>query len=170
MTTNEIFEIAKTFVAHGVTKIRLTGGEPLVRKDFPEILERLATLPVSLAITTNGVLVPKFLELLKKHQVAITISIDSLQEQKFNQITRRNYFRKVWNVIQLLVEQEIPVKLNIVLIKDFNDQEIADFIALTKEQPLIIRFIEFMPFDGNRWNKTQPVSYTHLTLPTTPYV
>ncbi len=162
MTADEIFEIAKTFVAHGVTKIRLTGGEPLVRKDFPEILERLASLPVSLAITTNGVLVPRFLELLKKHQVAITISIDSLQEQKFNQITRRNYFRNVWDAIQMLIEQEMVVKLNIVLIKDFNDSEIADFIALTKKQPLIIRFIEFMPFDGNRWDKTQLVSQEEI--------
>ena len=162
LTVDEVFEIAKTFVAHGVTKIRLTGGEPLVRKDFPEILEKLASLNVSLAITTNGVLIPKFLTLLKKYQVAITISIDSLKEEKFNQITRRNFFQKVWNAIHILMEENIEVKLNIVLVKGFNDHEILDFIALTKTQPLVIRFIEFMPFDGNSWNKTQLVSQKEL--------
>ncbi len=162
MTADEIFAIAKTFVSHGVTKIRLTGGEPLVRKDFAEILEKLASLPVTLAVTTNGVLVPKFLSLLKKHQVSVTISIDSLQEQKFNQITRRSYFQKVWDTINLLVSQNIVLKLNVVLIKGFNDHEILDFIALTKNQPLNVRFIEFMPFDGNRWNKTQLVTQKNI--------
>ena len=158
MTADEIIQIASTFVRHGVTKIRLTGGEPLLRKDFPEIIERLAQLPVSLAITTNGVLVPRHLSLLLKHKVQITISIDSLDPQKFKQITRRNDFDKVWEAIQLLYKNQQRVKLNIVLVKGFNDKEINNFIAITQNQNCTVRFIEFMPFDGNKWNKSQLIS------------
>jgi len=159
MTAHEIYNIAKTFVSHGVTKIRLTGGEPLVRKDFEVILEKLASLPVAIAITTNGILVPRYVPLFKKHQItAITISIDSLQEDKFQQITRRNYFSKVWNAIELLLSEGFMVKLNIVVIKGFNDHEIIDFITLTKDKNINVRFIEFMPFDGNSWNKDKLVS------------
>ncbi|MDH7444170.1 GTP 3',8-cyclase MoaA [Aquimarina sp. 2201CG14-23] len=163
MTADEIYIIAKTFVDLGVNKIRLTGGEPMVRKDFPLILEKLASLPVELGITTNGVLADRFIPLLKKNGIkTITISIDSLHKDKFQKITRRNEFEKVWNTIQLFQKEGFKVKLNIVLIKGFNDQEIVDFINLTKDKDLIIRFIEFMPFDGNQWNIDKLVTHQEI--------
>lgn len=159
MTYEEIYTIAKEFVANGVTKIRLTGGEPLVRKDAALIMEKLSSLPIELAITTNGVIVDRFIEIFKKCGIkTVNVSLDSLSASKNESITRRDYFTKVYNNIQLLVKEGFEVKVNCVLMKGFNDNEIIDFIELTKEQPLQIRFIEFMPFDGNRWNMEKLVS------------
>jgi GTP 3',8-cyclase len=163
MTFDEIYSIAKTFVDHGVTKIRLTGGEPLVRKDSEIILKKLATLPVELAISTNAVIVDRFIETFKSCDIKnINVSLDSLNADKFNQISRRNNFEKVFKNIHLLVEEGFNVKLNAVLIKGFNDNEIIDFIKLTKTLPVSVRFIEFMPFDGNKWNKEKMMSYAEV--------
>lgn len=163
MNFDEVFAIAKTFVNHGVTKIRLTGGEPLVRKDADIILKKLATLPVELSITTNAVIVDRFIDTFKSCGIQnINVSLDSLVAEKFNQITRRNDFNKVYNNILLLIKEGFHVKLNAVLIKGFNDNEIIDFIALTKALPIVVRFIEFMPFDGNKWNKEKMVSYSDI--------
>lgn len=163
MTYEEIFAIAKTFVKHGVTKIRLTGGEPLVRKDADIILKKLATLPVELAISTNAVTVDHFIDTFKSCDIRnINVSLDSLNAKKFNQITRRNNFKKVFDNIQLLIDEGFNVKLNTVLMKGFNDDEIIDFIKLTKEMPVSVRFIEFMPFDGNKWNMDKLVSYEEV--------
>lgn len=160
MSFDEVYTIAKTFVKYGVTKIRLTGGEPLVRKDAHIILKKLATLPVELAMTTNAVNVERHIETLKDCGIQnINVSLDSLNAEKFKQITRRDYFDKVYNNILLLVEKGFQVKINTVLIKGFNDDEIIDFIKLAETLPVNIRFIEFMPFDGNKWNLKKMVSY-----------
>jgi molybdenum cofactor biosynthesis protein A len=163
MTADEIIFIAKTFVDNGVTKIRLTGGEPLVRKDAKHIIEELGKLSVDLTITTNGILIPKFIDTFKEAGIkTINISIDSLIKEKFNQITRRNYFDTVFENIDLLLSEGFKVKMNVVLIKGFNDDEIIDFIALTKNKSVEIRFIEFMPFSGNQWDKSKLVSYAEV--------
>lgn len=163
MSFDEIYTIAKAFVDNGVTKIRLTGGEPLIRKDVKIILEKLATLPVELAITTNAVSVDRFIDTFKACGIQnINVSLDSLNAEKFEEITRRNYFDKVYNNIILLVKNGFDVKLNVVLIKDFNDNEIIDFINLSKALSINIRFIEFMPFDGNKWNMKKMVSYKEI--------
>ena len=163
MTYEEIYDIAKTFVDHGVTKIRLTGGEPLIRKDIPIILEKLATLPVELSITSNAVIIDKFIDVLKANGVnKINVSLDSLDEGKFKHITRRNEFKKVYNNILLLVKEGFTVKVNAVLMKGFNDDEIIDFINFTKDLPISVRFIEFMPFDGNKWDMGKMVSYAEV--------
>ncbi|CDF78364.1 molybdenum cofactor biosynthesis protein MoaA [Formosa agariphila KMM 3901] len=163
MTADEIFKIATVFVKHGVTKIRLTGGEPLVRKDFSKILERLSTLNIKLSITTNAVIVDRFIDNFKASGLQdINVSLDSLQADKFTFITRRNQFKAAYNNIILLLEQGFNVKMNVVLIKGFNDDEIIDFIAFTKHLPIAIRFIEFMPFDGNNWNKEKLVTQAEI--------
>ncbi|WP_203258756.1 GTP 3',8-cyclase MoaA [Hyunsoonleella ulvae] len=163
MTYEEIYDIAKTFVDHGVTKIRLTGGEPLVRKDIPVILEKLASLPVELSITSNAVIIDKFIDVLKMSGVHnINVSLDSLDTSKFKYITRRHEFQKVYDNIHLLVKEGFKVKVNAVLIKGFNDNEIIDFINFTKDLPVSIRFIEFMPFDGNKWDMSKMVSYAEI--------
>ncbi|TDE02982.1 GTP 3',8-cyclase MoaA [Flavobacterium sandaracinum] len=163
MTADEIITIAQTFVNLGVNKIRLTGGEPLVRKDAAAIIQRLGKLGVELTLTTNGILVHDFIDTFKEAGVTtLNVSIDSLQEEKFNQITRRNYFDKFWKNLELLDANGFQLKLNVVVIKGFNDNEIVDFIELTKERNIQIRFIEFMPFDGNQWNKDKLVSYAEI--------
>ncbi len=163
MTYEEIHTIAKIFVTNGVTKIRLTGGEPLIRKDIPIILEKLSSLPVELSITTNAVIIDKFIDALKNNGVkGINVSLDSLDREKFKQITRRDEFEKVYNNIHLLVDEGFKVKVNAVLIKGFNDNEIIDFIRFTKDLPISFRFIEFMPFDGNKWNMEKMVSYNDV--------
>ena len=159
MTFDEIYSIAKTFVDHGVTKIRLTGGEPLVRKDAHIILEKLATLPIELAITTNAVNVERYVDTFKACNIKnINVSLDSLNAEKFKEITRRDYFEKVYHNILHLIAEGFNVKINVVLMKGFNDNEIIDFIKLTETHNVTVRFIEFMPFDGNQWNIEKMVS------------
>lgn len=163
MQADEVFKIAQTFVDMGVTKIRLTGGEPLVRKDFAEIVARLATLPVELALSTNGVLVHKHIDLFKQIGLSkINLSIDSLQAEKFAQITRRNEFKTVIENLELLLQNNFSVKINVVLMKGFNDDEIIDFINLTKTRNIAVRFIEFMPFEGNDWDANKMVSLSEI--------
>ncbi|AMA49040.1 MULTISPECIES: GTP 3',8-cyclase MoaA [Flavobacterium] len=163
MTADEIVQIAQTFVDLGIKKIRLTGGEPLLRKDAKKIIEQLSKLNIELAITTNGILVDQYIETFKKASIqSVNISLDSLKQDKFSFITRRDQFEKVLKNIHLLIENDFHVKLNVVLIKGFNDNEILDFIHLTKNTKIEIRFIEFMPFDGNKWNKDKLVSYNEI--------
>ena len=163
MSYEEIYTIAKTFVKHGVTKIRLTGGEPLIRKDIHVILKKLSSLGVELSITTNAVLVHKYIDALKEFGIkSINVSLDTLKREKFSQITRRNEFERVYQNILLLIREGFHVKINSVLIKDFNEDEIIDFIELTKKHPITIRFIEFMPFNGNKWDMSKLVSYAQV--------
>ncbi len=163
MTYEEIYQIASVFVKNGVTKIRLTGGEPLIRKDIHIILEKLSSLKVELSITTNAILIDRFINILKRNGVKkINTSLDSLSANKFEHITRRNDFNKTYENILLLVKENFDVKINIVLIKGFNENEIIDFIELTKELPVVVRFIEFMPFSGNEWDLSKLVSYEEI--------
>jgi len=163
MTYEEIYEIAKTFVKHGVNKIRLTGGEPLIRKDIPFIFEKLASLPVDLSITSNAVIIHKFIDTLKKYKVNnINVSLDTLISKKFKEITLRDEFDVVYKNILLLVKEGFNVKINAVLMKGVNDNEIVDFINFTKDLNVSVRFIEFMPFDGNKWDLSKMVSYKEV--------
>lgn len=163
MTADEILHIAQTFVDLGVRKIRLTGGEPLVRKDAAKIIQSLGKLGVQLTLTTNGLLVDQFVETFQKAGIrSLNVSLDTLSAKKYHQITRRNHFEQVMKNVQLLLENSFRVKLNVVLMKGFNDDEILDFIALTKHQNIQIRFIEFMPFNGNEWDRSKLVSYAEI--------
>jgi molybdenum cofactor biosynthesis protein A len=163
MTADEIYQIAKIFVRHGVTKIRLTGGEPLVRKDFKEIVEKLATLDTSMALTTNAVLIDRFLPTLKAASIQkINVSLDTLRPERFQKITLKATFEAVQQNIDRLLQEGFELKLNVVLLKGVNDDEIIDFIKLTKSKPLSVRFIEFMPFDGNRWDRSRTVSLEEI--------
>jgi len=147
MQAQEIEDLAKLFVAQGVDRIRLTGGEPLVRKDFADILFRLAQLPVELNLTTNAFFIDQHISLLKECGLkSVNVSLDSLDPNTFFLLTKRHALEHVWSNLELLLEQNFSVKLNVVLMKGINDQEIIPFIELAKELPLHIRFIEFMPF------------------------
>lgn len=163
MTADEIFSIAQTFVENGVDKIRLTGGEPLLRKDFPEIASKLATLGVVLSITTNGILIDRHIETLKRYGInKINLSLDTLIASKFHSVTLRNQFEKVVDNLHLLLNNDFKVKVNVVLMKGFNENEIVDFIKLTQHLPLSVRFIEFMPFAGNEWDRSKMISQNEI--------
>ncbi len=170
MTASEVVEIAKVFVENGVDKIRLTGGEPLLRKDFAEILHPLSQLPTTLTLTTNAILVDRYIEDLKKAGVqSLNVSLDTLKPEKFFTITKRDQFHKAYGNARSLLQEGFGVKLNVVLIKGFNDDEIIDFIQLTEHQNLHVRFIEFMPFDGNRWDKSKLVTQQEILTKTENY-
>ena len=163
MQADEIELIAARFVQMGVKKIRLTGGEPLVRKDAEDIIMRLSKYPVELTITTNGTAIKTAIPVLKKAGIqSINISLDSLHKENFFLITKRPLFEKVWNNIQLLLDEGFHVKVNTVVMRGVNDHEILDFIEWTKTQPVHVRFIEFMPFDGNRWTDKKVFSYQEI--------
>jgi len=163
MTADEIFGIAQTFAQNGVDKIRLTGGEPLLRKDFPEIISKLASLDISLSITTNGILIDRHIDVLKQFKIKkINLSLDTLVASKFHTITLRNQFQKVIDNLHLLLNHDFHVKVNVVLMKGFNDNEIVDFVKLTQFLPISVRFIEFMPFAGNEWDRSKMVSQNEI--------
>ena len=159
MSKDEILTLAEIFVGLGVKKIRLTGGEPLVRKEFPEILDRLSAFPVELTLTTNGVLIHKHIDALKKAGVrSVNVSLDTLNREKFLKLTRRDQFDLVWENIQLLLQVGFRVKVNAVALHGMIEDEICEFIQVTEKLPLHVRFIEFMPFAGNHWQSKEVVT------------
>jgi GTP 3',8-cyclase len=156
MQVNEIRQLAEIFVKEGVKKIRLTGGEPLIRKDAAEIILTLSELPVNLTITTNGTRLHDFVDVLKRASISsINISLDTLQEDRFRLITRREQFKVVMNNIRMMIDNGFHVKVNVVVMKGLNESEINDFVEWTRSEPVHIRFIEFMPFEGNRWTSNK---------------
>ena len=163
MQADEIEAISKIFVAQGVNKIRLTGGEPLVRKDAGKIILSLSKLPVKLTLTTNGTRIHEFIALLKEANIqSLNISLDTLQSDRFMLLTRRDQFKLVYDNIQLLIRNNFQVKVNVVVMKGMNDGEINDFIEWTKNTPIQIRFIEFMPFSGNRWTSNKVFTWQEI--------
>jgi cyclic pyranopterin phosphate synthase len=156
MQKDEIEALAQLFVANGVNKIRLTGGEPLVRKDAADIIMALSKLPVKLTLTTNGTRLHEYVDVLQEANIhSLNISLDTLQPDKFLLVTRRDQFKVVYENIQLLIRKNFHVKVNMVVMKGFNDEEINDFVEWTKDAPVHVRFIEFMPFSGNRWTSNR---------------
>lgn len=137
-----------------------------VRKDVEEISTELGALPglKTLAMTTNGILLPRKLPALHKAGLnLLNISLDTLHADKFALITRRNGWDKVMQAIQMAVDYGYnPVKINCVVMRGLNDEEINDFVAMTESKPIEIRFIEYMPFDGNRWNDKKFLSYKDM--------
>ncbi len=163
MSTDEVINLAALFVKNGITKIRLTGGEPLLRKDFKDILTALSQMPIALSVTTNAILIDRHIETFKTCGLeSINVSLDTLDAEKFDAITKRDQFDRAIQNIDLLMEHGFKVKLNVVLMKDFNINEIIPFIQYTKDNEVSVRFIEFMPFDGNSWDKSKLVSYDEV--------
>lgn len=164
----EVLRLAALFVKSGVTKIRLTGGEPTVRKGLNEIIGGLNELRPyglrSIAMTTNGLALPRRLPtLIDQGLTHLNISLDTLDPFKFELMTRRRGHEAVLKALDIaLSSQLISVKLNVVVVKGLNDSEVLDFIEMTKEQVLSVRFIEFMPFTGNAWDKRKMVSSSVL--------
>ncbi|XP_064365610.1 molybdenum cofactor biosynthesis protein 1 isoform X2 [Dromaius novaehollandiae] len=166
LTAQEIITLARLFVKEGVEKIRLTGGEPLIRPDVVDIVGQLYKLEglKTIAVTTNGINLARLLPRLKEAGVnAINISLDTLVPAKFEFIVRRKGFHKVMEGIYKATELGYrPVKVNCVVMRGFNEDELLGFVDFTKDLPLDVRFIEYMPFDGNKWNFKKMVSYKEM--------
>ncbi len=162
LSYEEITRLARIFSELGVTKIRITGGEPLMRKDVHSLVSMLAGIDAikDIAMTTNGYFLNEQAELLARAGLnRINVSLDSLDAVKFREITRRDYLHRVFNGLEKVDSHGIaPIKVNAVIIRDINDNEVSEFAILAREKPYIIRFIEFMPIgcdDG--WNSERVV-------------
>lgn len=150
LSYEEILKLVQIFADLGVNKLRFTGGEPFVRKDFMYLLENSSRIQgiERINITSNGVLTYPYLEALKNSNItSLNISIDTLQREKFKSITKRDDFDVVMKTILRSIELDIKTKLNIVLQAGVNDDEIIDFVDYFKAYPVDIRFIEHMPFN-----------------------
>ena len=154
----EIKRIISLFTQMGITKIRFTGGEPLLRKDISELI-RYAKNECKIEqvhLTTNGILLNKYLDQLSRAGLSgINISLDSLRPERFKKITRRDKLQQVLDNIILVQDSVIPsLKINVVFMRGFNDDELLDFVEFTKTNHLTVRFIELMPFDAHQIWKT----------------
>jgi cyclic pyranopterin phosphate synthase len=143
---DEIVRLVRTLLDYGVEEVRLTGGEPTMRPEFNEIVSRLSELPLkALALTTNASRLERLLPFLKttncKH---INISLDSLQEERFNRITRSKHFSRVVRAIEATAEAGFHIKLNCLAMRGFNDDEILDFVAFSERTGIEVRFLELM--------------------------
>jgi len=163
LTFDEIERLANIFVKLGVRKIRVTGGEPLVRRDVEHLCERLAKIPMleTLAMSTNGILLEEKAEALLRAGIThLNISLDTLRPERFEHITIRNQFEATIRGIETALRVGFPsVKINTVVMKGFNDDELLDFVEFAKALSLNIRFIEYMPFFGNGWSEVRLMPY-----------
>lgn len=156
LSYKEMYRIIRVLSELGVNKVRLTGGEPFVRKDFVNFLESLSFNDKlnEINITTNGALISKYIPKLETFNInAVNLSIDSLQKDKFAKITRRDVFDNVYATFLDLEKSKLKLKLNVVVQSGFNTDEIIDFIELSKDKDIAVRFIEEMPFNGKGQRK-----------------
>ncbi|MBK6343225.1 MAG: GTP 3',8-cyclase MoaA [Flavobacteriales bacterium] len=164
MTREEIHAIARLFVErYGITKIRLTGGEPLVRADAVDIVRDLAALPVKLGLTTNALTLHRHIDgLIAAGLQRINISLDTFDAERFRRITRRDGFDIVWSNVRHALQRSLRVKVNMVVMRGVNDDEILRFVELTRDHDVHVRFIEFMPFAGNHWGRERVYTYAEM--------
>jgi molybdenum cofactor biosynthesis protein A len=172
LTFEEIQRLITLMASMGISKIRLTGGEPFVRNDLMKLVRTIVEIPGvnELHLTTNGVLTAPHIPELKKLGIAsVNLSLDTLDRERFKQITHRDEFERTWETFQLLQQHAIPVKINAVVMEGKNIQDIYPLVNLTKDQNVSIRFIEEMPFNGEgshypNLNWTHKRIFDHLRL------
>ena len=172
LTTPEIVYLSSLFVSQGVNKIRLTGGEPTVRKDIVELMKQIGQLKSDglkeLCLTTNGISLHRKLDaMVESGLTAVNLSLDTLDPFQFTLMTRRNGHEAVMRSINRILEMNklgagIKLKINCVVMRGMNEREILPFVELGRENDLEVRFIEYMPFDGNKWAKGKMVSFKEM--------
>ena len=161
LLTYEEMEWLVRFLANmGITKLRITGGEPFVRNNLMDFLHKISKVehlnPVK--ITTNGVLIHHYLQELKDIGIqSVNLSLDTLREETFKKITRRNDFKNVIRSFEQLIALDFNVKINMVVMDNINKEDIIPMVELTKDLPVSVRFIEEMPFNGRRKERLMPV-------------
>ncbi len=156
LSFEEITRLVRVFAKLGISKVRLTGGEPLVRHNLERLVSNISSVPgiEAVGMTTNGVLLERYAAGLKQAGLnLLNISLDSLLPERFAGITLRNEYHRVRRGLDAALTTGIrPIKLNTVVIRGVNDDELLDFVELTRDNPVSVRFIEFMPFRDNRWS------------------
>ncbi|KAH8175898.1 moaC family protein [Sarocladium implicatum] len=172
LTTPEIAMLSSVFVSQGVTKIRLTGGEPTVRRDILPLMHQIGALRSQglkeICITTNGLSLHRKLDsMVEAGLTGVNLSLDTLDPWQFQIMTRRKGFDAVQRSISRILEMNklgagVKLKINCVVMRGVNDKEIIPFIEMTREKDIEIRFIEYMPFDGNKWNQKKMFSYEEM--------
>ena len=159
LTFEEIERLASLLVnKFGIESIRLTGGEPTVRANLSKLIEKLAKLDVDLSLTTNGATLPLIAgDLYNAGLDRINISLDTLNRKRFESLTRRDNLKQVLHGIETAKSVGFdPVKINMVVMKGVNDDEVLDFVSYGRENGLVVRFIEFMPLDADEtWEKSK---------------
>ncbi|MCO4292381.1 GTP 3',8-cyclase MoaA [Solitalea sp. MAHUQ-68] len=166
LTYEEILFLVDSLSKNGVNKVRITGGEPFVRKDVPALLKELSKLETidQFSITTNGVLTNTYLDELQQSRFSsVNLSLDTLNRKKFFAITRRDEFETVKQSFESLFAHNFKLKINMVVIDDFNINEIYDFVELTRNHPIDVRFIEEMPFNGLE-NSYSGIKWNYATI------
>ncbi|XP_022121600.2 molybdenum cofactor biosynthesis protein 1 isoform X1 [Pieris rapae] len=161
LSRDELSRLVRLFATLGVRKVRLTGGEPTLRADLADVVRELAAIDgiATVAMTSNGVALARRLPALSRAGLsALNLSLDTLREDRYERMARRPGLRKVLACIDLALQLDYrPLKINTVLMKGFNDDEICDFAEFTKDRDIEVRFIEFMPFSGNAWDDARLV-------------
>jgi len=161
----EILFLVEWMFSAGIRKVRFTGGEPLIRKGLIQFLHRVnETIPdMKTALTTNGSLLAQYAEEIRDLRLAgMNISLDTLDEGKYSEITRGGVLREALNGIDAVKDFGIPIKMNVVLIRGFNDMEIADMLDYTANRGILLRLIEFMPLDNEVWAKGRFISSSEV--------
>lgn len=151
LSYEEMLRMVHILAEMGISKVRITGGEPFLRRDILPFLWKVSEIEGinKINITTNGVLTAPLVPELKKLGVnSVNLSLDSLDRQRFFEITRRDEFPKVWQTLEALLEHEIPVKINTVVMSGKNDDDILSMVELARDKNVSVRFIEEMPFNG----------------------
>ncbi len=167
LTYEEILRIVNVFAKEGISKVRITGGEPLVRKGIVEFISHLSKIEEikDLSLTTNGILLRDFAYELKSAGLKrVNISLDSLKRERFLEITGRDGFERVWEgILEALKVGLSPIKINMVAIKGVNDDEIESFARLTIDLPLVVRYIEYMPSgNGDSWSEENIITVDQI--------
>ncbi|AKK73972.1 molybdenum cofactor biosynthesis protein MoaA [Chryseobacterium gallinarum] len=166
MTDEEMVRLCSVFTSLGIDKIRITGGEPFVRKNSIELIEKISQLEglTDISLTTNGLLTEPYIPQLKKCGIrSVNLSLDTLDEERFFTITRRKGFDKVMKTLDSLLRHGIRVKINAVVMEKQNIEDIIPLVLLTRELPVDVRFIEEMPFNGNKDMETS-LSWNHQKI------
>jgi GTP 3',8-cyclase len=166
LSRDEIRRIARLLRSFGVEKVRLTGGEPTTRPDLVDIVSDLSTIgfPGGIALSTNGVLFPRMAhELLAAGLTRVNVSLDAAEAEHFRKMARRDHFQPVLDSIDLALSLPFEsVKINAVVIRGLNDDQVLPLAAMTLDRPLSVRFIEFMPFGDNDWKETDWVGWREV--------
>ena len=168
LTVDEIERLVQLFALAGVTKVRLTGGEPTIRRDLPDIVKRISSVPGirDVGITSNGLVLAsngKLRALRDNGLTLLNLSLDTLDPERFVQLTRRKGHERVMAAIdEALALGYAPVKVNVVVMKGVNDDELGSFVELTRRKNINVRFIEYMPFDGNVWSDEKMVRWKDM--------
>jgi cyclic pyranopterin phosphate synthase len=172
LTTPEIVLLSSLFVSQGVTKIRLTGGEPTVRRDILPLMHQIGALRADglkeLCLTTNGISLDRKLDsMVEAGLTGVNLSLDTLDPYQFQIMTRRKGFEAVKRSIDRILELNkhgagVTLKINCVVMRGINEREILSFVDMTRDKDLEVRFIEYMPFDGNKWSQKKMLSYSEM--------